>query len=179
MNRIPTKILSNQVPEEAWNGRKCSIAHLRIFGCVTYSHIPDKIRKKLDDHSEKCIFIGYSDMSKAYRLYNPITKKMNMRRDVKFKEEESWDGSVDKTVTAGVPFSYENDEGVEQIEQVGQPTPTAVTPTVNTLRRQIAGVSTPQSKTPRTAMQGESSRHADQQSSSSQLSSDSNPHFLL
>ena len=175
LNRSLTKSLSNQVPEEAWNGRKCSVAHLRIFGCVAFAHIPDKIRKKLDDHSEKCIFVGYSDMSKAYRLYNPITKKMIISRDVKFKEEESWDGSVDNTIIGGVPFSYENDEGVEQIEQAGQPTPTAVIPIASTPRRQNAGVSTPQSRTPRTAMQGDSSRHADQQSSSSQLSSDSNP----
>jgi len=46
LNKSPTKSLTNQVPEEAWNGRKCSVAHLRIFGCVAYVHIPDKIRKK-------------------------------------------------------------------------------------------------------------------------------------
>jgi len=35
---------------------------------------------------KKCIFIGYNEQSKAYKLYNPITKKTIIRRDVVFKE---------------------------------------------------------------------------------------------
>jgi hypothetical protein len=38
------------------------------------------MRKKLDNMSEKCIFIGYSEQSKAYRLYNPVTKKFLVSR---------------------------------------------------------------------------------------------------
>ena len=39
-------------------------------------------RGKLDDKSEKTIFVGYSERSKAYKLYNPITKKSIISRDV-------------------------------------------------------------------------------------------------
>ena len=56
------------------------------------------MRRKLDDRSQKCIFFGYSEESKAYRLYNPTTKKYVISRDVVFKEEEAWDGSIDKLV---------------------------------------------------------------------------------
>lgn len=76
LNRSPTKSVKDRVLEEAQNGKSCHISHLRIFGCVAYVHVPKKLRKKLDDRSEKCIFIGYSDESKAYRLYNPITKNI-------------------------------------------------------------------------------------------------------
>ncbi|PHT94751.1 hypothetical protein T459_02633 [Capsicum annuum] len=52
--------------EEAWSGRKPTVDHFRIFGCITYAHIPDEKRKKLDDKSKKCIFLGVSEASKAY-----------------------------------------------------------------------------------------------------------------
>ena len=31
-------------PEEAWSGNKRDVSCLRIFGCRTYVHIPDKMR---------------------------------------------------------------------------------------------------------------------------------------
>lgn len=74
---------------------------MRIFGCVAYPLVPSKLRRKLDDKSEKCIFVGYSEQSKSYKLYNPISKKVIVSRDVKFKEEEAWDGNIDKSITIG------------------------------------------------------------------------------
>ena len=70
---------------------------MRVFGCVAYAHVPDELRKKLDNKGDKCIFVGYSDESKAYKLYNPSTKKVIIRRDVQFIEEEAWDGSLENT----------------------------------------------------------------------------------
>ncbi|KAK3043706.1 hypothetical protein RJ639_001902 [Escallonia herrerae] len=46
--------------------------------------------KKLDDKSDKFIFIGYSQESKGYKLYNPIDKKVKVSRDVTFDEKSSW-----------------------------------------------------------------------------------------
>jgi hypothetical protein len=48
------------------------------------------LRKKLDDRSEKCIFVGYSETSKAYKLYHPISKKLILSKDVKFLENQLW-----------------------------------------------------------------------------------------
>jgi len=47
-------------------------------------------RKKLDDCGEKCIFIGNSEESKVYKLYNPLTNRVVVSRDVIFSEDESW-----------------------------------------------------------------------------------------
>lgn len=44
----------------------------------------------LDDKSNKCVLLGYSDESKAYKLFDPIAKKIVMSRDVVFDEGESW-----------------------------------------------------------------------------------------
>jgi hypothetical protein len=35
-------------PEEAFTGRKPDVEHIRIFGCLTYSHVPSEKRTKLD-----------------------------------------------------------------------------------------------------------------------------------
>ena len=63
----------------------------------------------MDDKSEKCIFIGYSEQSIAYKFYNLVTKKTIISRDVVFKEQESWNGTVDKTVDAQVSLMEEDD----------------------------------------------------------------------
>ena len=45
---------------------------------------------KLDAKGEKCVLLGVSAESKAYRLYNPITKKICISRDVVCDENSSW-----------------------------------------------------------------------------------------
>lgn len=65
-------------PEEAWPSKKPTISHLHTLECIVYMHIPQQQRRKLDKKSIKCIFIGYSIGNKAYRVYDPIAKKMHI-----------------------------------------------------------------------------------------------------
>ncbi|TXG51514.1 hypothetical protein EZV62_024038 [Acer yangbiense] len=88
-NRSPTFSVRNMTPEEAWSGRKPTIDHFRIFGCIAYAHFPDEKRKKLDDKGKKCVFLGVSEASKAYKLFNPLTKKIVTSRDVIFDKENT------------------------------------------------------------------------------------------
>ena len=69
---------------------KPSVQHFRVFGRIAYSHVLDSQRKKLDDKSIKCILIGLSQKSKAYKLYNLKSKKFMIRRDVIFEESQGW-----------------------------------------------------------------------------------------
>eukprot|EP00253_Pinus_taeda_P009205 PITA_09205 len=124
LNRCPTKAVMNRVPEEAWSGRKQGVTHMRVFGCVAYAHIPDQLRRKLDSKGEKCIFIGYSEESKAYGLYIPSTKKFFISRDVQFIEEEAWDGSIEKTVNVKNCLSHDEDD-----EEVAEKHPQTAVPT--------------------------------------------------
>jgi hypothetical protein len=41
---------------------------------------------KLEKKVKKCIFIGYKDGLKGYKLWNPKNKKVVYRRDVVFSE---------------------------------------------------------------------------------------------
>ena len=74
--------------QEDSSGHKPSVAHLRVFDSITYFHIPDEKRKKLDDKFEKCIIVTYSKRFKVYKIYNPITKKLVIIRDVKFDKKK-------------------------------------------------------------------------------------------
>jgi hypothetical protein len=86
VNHTPTKALKNITPEEAWNKIKPYVSHFHVFGSVAWAHIPDEKRKELQPKSEKCIFVGYSEDVKGYRLLQPHCNEIIIRRDVKFDE---------------------------------------------------------------------------------------------
>ena len=122
LNRCPSKSVENMTPQEVWSGYKPSVSHLRIFGCIAYAQVPETKRKKLDDHGEKCIFIGYSEESKAYKLYNPLTNKVVVSRDVIFSEDESW-GWNDDIISNEKPLELERQE--EDVNYKGSKRPSS------------------------------------------------------
>ncbi|KAK4386674.1 Retrovirus-related Pol polyprotein from transposon TNT 1-94 [Sesamum angolense] len=96
LNRCPTKAVQNMTPIEAWSGKKPSAKHLRVFGSICYVHIPTEKRHKLEEKTEKGIFLGYSTQSKGYRIYNLKTKKLIISRDVEFDEDTMWNWDEEK-----------------------------------------------------------------------------------
>ena len=66
------------------------------FGCPVYVHIPKEKRTKLDPSGKKGIFVGYSESSKAYRIYFPGYKKIDISRDVTFDEGTAYNKSRKK-----------------------------------------------------------------------------------
>lgn len=91
LNRSPTQVIQGKTPKEVWSGAKPSVDYFKVFGCVGHVHVPAAKRTKLDNKSCKCILLGVSEESKAYRLYNPTSRKIIVSRDVVFEEIESWD----------------------------------------------------------------------------------------
>ncbi|CAJ2653926.1 unnamed protein product [Trifolium pratense] len=116
LNRCPTKRLKDNTPEELWTGHKPSVKHLRIFGSLCYRHIPDEKRRKLDDKSEKLIFIGY-DATGAYRMYNPNNKKVVISRDVIVDEKSQWKWSSE----ANTQVTMQLEDGVNDAAITHQP----------------------------------------------------------
>ncbi|KAJ9546431.1 hypothetical protein OSB04_018974 [Centaurea solstitialis] len=96
INRSYTKSLGDKTPQEAWNGFKPSVHHLRVFSGIAYAHIPKQKGANL--------MTSYSYNSKAYKLFNPLTKKVITSRDVIFDEENTWKG-----------LKYENDGNYHHI----------------------------------------------------------------
>jgi hypothetical protein len=86
MNRTPIIAIHGMTLKEKFTGKKPNVSHLKVFGCITYMHVPDEKRSKLDPKAEKCIFIGYSLEQTGYRCFNPSTRKLQVSRDVVFDE---------------------------------------------------------------------------------------------
>ena len=86
-NHTPHQVLDNKTPEEDFLGEKPEVNHLRIFGLPVYIHIPKKKRPKLNPFGRKGIFLGYNDTSKAFLIYFPRFKNINISRDVTFDED--------------------------------------------------------------------------------------------
>ncbi|KAH9292825.1 hypothetical protein KI387_042000, partial [Taxus chinensis] len=97
-NRVPHKVLGKMTPEEAFTGKKPDVGHFRIFGSLAYCHIPEDTRTKLDQTTEKGYLVGYSETSKAYRIFIPGTRRIIVRRDVKFMEDKAFRRSRDLPV---------------------------------------------------------------------------------
>ena len=79
-------MLDDTTPHDVWSRKKPSLQHLRVFGCDVYVHVPKENRSKMDNKDEKCIFIGYKDGVKGYKIWNPETKNTVYSQDVVFRE---------------------------------------------------------------------------------------------
>ena len=85
-NRTATETLQGLTPFEKWYGKKPSVDHLRIFGCDADTLVPKGLRTKWEFNSVKCLMVGYSEGNKAYRLYDPASRQVLIRRDDIFHE---------------------------------------------------------------------------------------------
>ncbi|GJS94858.1 zinc finger, CCHC-type containing protein [Tanacetum coccineum] len=90
---VPTKALEDITPYEAIKQKMPNLENLKVFGCIAYAKVPSQHLTKLDDRSTKMVYLGNEQGSKAYRLFDPTTRKICVSRDVKFKEDETWDWS--------------------------------------------------------------------------------------
>ena len=68
--------------EEVFTGTRPDVSHIRIFDSVYYCHVHAYNRKKMDPSGEKGLLVGYSETSKAYKVYIPARKRIIVSRDV-------------------------------------------------------------------------------------------------
>jgi hypothetical protein len=86
-NRLSHSALGFKTPEEMFTGKKPEVSHLKIFGCPVFIHIPKEKRNKLEPSGKKGIFVGYCEVSKAFRIYIPGLHHIEISRDVTFDED--------------------------------------------------------------------------------------------
>ncbi|GKV46536.1 hypothetical protein SLEP1_g53512 [Rubroshorea leprosula] len=101
--------VQGKTPIEAWFGVKPSAHHLKIFGSICYTHVPDAKRTKLDVKVEIGILVGYSTKSKGYRVYNLQSGKISVHRDVQVDEDSHWDWDKRVVVKSGDIASVKDD----------------------------------------------------------------------
>jgi hypothetical protein len=114
-NRCPTKALDSKTPEEAWSGRRPNVSHLRVFGCKAFAHVLDEKRTKLESKSMPCVFLGYYEGTKAYRLMCVKTKIIIKSRDVVFIEGSKEIGVVPHLEKEENVVVHEEVEGEEPL----------------------------------------------------------------
>ena len=69
----PLVPLDGEVPLTVWIGRDVFYKHLRVFGCLAYTHIARDQRSKLDIKTTKpCIFLGHSKDENIVNVSGPI-----------------------------------------------------------------------------------------------------------
>jgi hypothetical protein len=86
-NRLSHSALGLKTPEEMFTGKKPEVSHLKIIGCPVFIHIPKGKRNKLEPSGKKGIFVGYCEVSKAFRIYIPGHHHIEISRDVTFDED--------------------------------------------------------------------------------------------
>ncbi|KAG2877875.1 hypothetical protein PC117_g27012 [Phytophthora cactorum] len=85
-NRLPSPKIEHKTPFEIVYKSKPSVKHMRVFGCRTYILTPKEKRLKWDPKARAGIFLGYEEVSKAYRLYDIEAGQVVISRDVNFDE---------------------------------------------------------------------------------------------
>lgn len=118
VNHLPASG-TGRLPQEIWSGREVNMADLRVFGCKAMAHIPKENRKKFDEKSTDCIFVGYSDTSKAYRLYDQKKRKIIVSRDVVFFENHRSNEVID-TRDLNFDLCFDDSESVESSHHIAE-----------------------------------------------------------
>lgn len=86
-NRCISKSLNGTSPYKIWTGRVPNVRYFQIFGTKAFILNKEQNKDKFSSRSKECMFIGYSEESKAYRLWDGNEKKVLVSRDVVFTEE--------------------------------------------------------------------------------------------
>jgi hypothetical protein len=85
-NIYPHRSVKEKTPYEAWSGLKQEVTHFRIFGSRAWAQIPSEKMKALDPQSSDCIFVGYPDGVKGYRLIYISSDRLMIECSVQFEE---------------------------------------------------------------------------------------------
>ena len=88
LHTFKTEYLSMKIktPFEAYFGHKPDVSNFRVFGSTAWARIPLDKRRALQPQSIKCLFIGYPNESKGFKLLDIKTKPIIIERSVKFDE---------------------------------------------------------------------------------------------
>lgn len=75
-------------PIQTRKGKLVDLKHLKVFGCLAYSHVRKEKSTKMDPQGNLCMMGGYDSASKAYVLYDLDKQKIIVTKVVQFNESE-------------------------------------------------------------------------------------------
>ena len=87
LNKILIRPILHKTPYEILKGRKPNLSHLHVFGCKCFVLNNGKENLgKFDAKADEGIFLGYSQSSKTYRVYNKCLLTVEESVHVSFDE---------------------------------------------------------------------------------------------
>ena len=95
INRMPSRVIDFKSPVDVLlkffpNFKDIETLPPKIFGCVSFIHIPKQSRDKHDPRALRCVFLGYSSNQKGCKCYHPPTKRSHITMDVTFFESQPY-----------------------------------------------------------------------------------------
>lgn len=124
VNKSPSSVIEFKCPEEMWTSRKPNLSHLRVCGCEASVH---QLECKLELRALKCVFLGYQEGTKGYRLWKRGTSgvKVIVSKDVVFNKncfpckdanqtaDTNQQASLDYNLASGAQFEVELEDNAE------------------------------------------------------------------
>jgi hypothetical protein len=121
-NRLSHSALGFKTPKEMFTRKKPEVIHLKIFGYLVFIHIPKEKRNKLEPSGKKGIFVGYYEVSKAFRIYIPGHRHIEISKDVTFDE----DVALKKSRKCQLEEVYEEEHVIPRVAESVREVPRAV-----------------------------------------------------
>ncbi|GKA61121.1 retrovirus-related pol polyprotein from transposon TNT 1-94 [Tanacetum coccineum] len=106
-----------------WTGKPVNYSDLYIFGSLVYVMYNTQETIKLDPKSRKCLFLGYANGVKGYRLWDSTAHKVVVSRDVvfmedKIQENEEGDSTTRETPTIQIEKEFQSNDSSKQVDYV-------------------------------------------------------------
>ena len=104
----------NKTPYKLWKDRKHNIDYFKVFGCKYFILNTKNNLGKFDPKSNVGIFLGYSNSSKTYRIYNKNTLVVEESMHVTF--DESNPSSTEKVVDNDVDEDLQKESSNDNLK---------------------------------------------------------------
>ncbi|KAL2250124.1 UNVERIFIED_CONTAM: Retrovirus-related Pol polyprotein from transposon RE2 [Sesamum indicum] len=123
VNRLPAQGLNWKTPYELLYKKKPTYEHIKVFGCLCFAANVFPFKKKFEPRATRCIFLGYVQGIKGYKVMDLSTRKIHVSRDIIFHEDTYPFKTINDDNTDIVcPLPTAND--ITEDENDEQPTPT-------------------------------------------------------
>jgi len=86
INRLPSPVIDGDTPLNRLYKQEPDYTFLRTFGCAVWPNLRPFNTRKLQFHSKRCVFIGYSNAHKGFKCLDPKEGRVYISRDVVFDE---------------------------------------------------------------------------------------------
>ena len=93
VNRVYLRPFINKTPYELWMNKKPTLKYFHIFGCKCFVLRDRESLGKFDSRSDEAMFLGYSQNSRAFRVYNLRMHKVMESINVVFQDDGACESS--------------------------------------------------------------------------------------